>query len=143
VINNCQSPKKNTPSADTEGPAMGGLSRSVAGAIAIVAFALATVSCRSPVGGDTPEVVVTQDASGGTIVRLAEDDQDGIWRLQSGKHNILVTRGVTGLYDVNLNVTLPDGGVRQIRTQIKATPGQTIPIGGVGDAKILVEFPSK
>lgn len=112
-------------------------------AIAFAAFALTAVSCNTLPGTQSPNVVVVQDATGATVVRLAGDDQDGTWELKDDKHDILVMRRESGFFDVNVSVTLPDGGIRRVSTQIKASPGQTIQLGGLGDARMLIEFPRR
>jgi hypothetical protein len=111
--------------------------------IALAVFALTAVSCRNPPEAQPPEVVVAQDATGATVVRLAGDDEDGTWELKDDEHDILVTRREGGFFDVNVSVTLPDGGIRRVSTQIKASPGQTIQLGGLGDARMLIEFPRR
>jgi hypothetical protein len=91
--------------------------------IALAVFALTAVSCKNPPEAHSPEVVVAQDATGATVVRLAGDDEDGKWELKDDEHDILVMRRESGFFDVNVSVTLPDGGIRRVSTQIKASPG--------------------
>jgi hypothetical protein len=112
--------------------------------IALAVFTLTAVSCKNlPDAQQSPEVVVAQDATGATVVRLAGDDRDGTWKLNDDKHDILVIRREGGFFDVNVSVTLPNGSLRRVSTQIKASPGQTIPVGGLGDARMLIEFPRR
>ncbi len=112
-------------------------------AIGVAALALTAVSCKARLGAESPDVVVAQDATGATVVRLAGVDRHRMWKLKDEKYDILVMRREGGFFDVNVSVTLPNGGIRRITTQIKALPGQTIPLGGLGDVRMLIEFSSR
>jgi len=109
--------------------------------IALAVFALTAVSCKTLPGAQSPEVVVVKESSGAAVVRLARDDQHDTWKLKDEKYDILIRRREGGFFDVNVSVTSPNGGKRRVSTKVKASPGQRIPLGGLGDLRMSIEFP--
>ena len=106
--------------------------------LAVTMFAVVSCSTRPDVApGERPQITVEQDDNGDTVLRLHGEGTDGVWKLKDERNDVLVRRTEHGLLAIKARLTLKKGQ-SDIVTQIKATPGEKIPLGGMGKMTFII-----
>jgi hypothetical protein len=106
--------------------------------LAVVVFAGVSCSTRPNVAaGEPPQISVEQDKNGDTVLRLHGEGTGGVWKLKDKQNDVLVRRTDHGLLAIKARLTL-ENGQSDIVTQIKATPGEKIPLGGMGKMTFII-----
>ena len=111
--------------------------------LTLAALTLTTVSCTK--SQSTPQqsapVLLEHDKNGNVVIRLLGEGDAGVWKLKSEDDDILVERKEDDMFSIRAAFTFPNGGTCEVATQLKAQPGQRVPISAMGKQEILIEFP--
>ena len=103
-------------------------------------FALAVFTLMIKGCANTAQIMVEQNDSGVTVVRLV-DQEANVWQLKDNKHHIFVARHKGDIFKIKMDITRADGGTCQVNTEITAKPGQKHLLGSIGNEKICIKFP--